>query len=441
MLPVIKSVFFIPYQYGRFAGKTKLISFISTLLVMFIYSASSIASTITFNTADETEISIEVSPADGQAILIWLPSEHGPQAIDEKLVTALSKSGIEVWRVDPFEANFLPISSSSMDKIPAGQISALITEARRKTGKAVFIFTTGRGAIPVLRGARHWQQLNPTSIALAGVILLTPRFFVDTPDPGLEGQLMPIVEATNLPIFILQPDLSPWFWKLEQSVVALEKGGSDVFVQRLRNVRGRFYFRHDATPFEQQFTQQLPHLIKQAAWSLTTQSAKARTAVSSIAQAPRIRSGKKDHALQAFKGNPQPPALRLETLHGKTLDLKALHGQVLLVNFWASWCPPCVHEMPSMARLASKLSNKPFKILAVNMAEDKTTIEHFINTKIKVNFPVLLDRDGQALRDWRVFAFPTSYVIDRQGRIRYAVFGSIEWDSREVMTKFEKLLQ
>lgn len=441
MFPVIKSVFFIPYQYGRFAGKTKLISFISILLLLSLFSAPSVADTITFNTADETEISIEVTPAAGQAILIWLPSEHGPQAIDEKLVAALGKSGIEVWRIDPFETNFLPLSSSSMDKIPAAQISALITEARRKTGKAVFIFSTGRGAIPLLRGARIWQQQNPTSTALAGAILLTPKFFVETPDPGLEGTLMPIVEATNLPIFILQPDLSPWFWKLEQSVAALEKGGSDVFVQRLRDVRGRFYFRPDATRFEQQFTQQLPALIKQAAWSLTTQAAKARAAVVNIEQTPLVRSGKKAHDLQTYKGNPQPPSLRLETLHGKAVDLNTLRGQVLLVNFWASWCPPCVREMPSMARLANKLRDKPFKILAVNMAEDKTTIKHFINTKVKVKFPVLLDHNGKALRDWRVFAFPTSYVIDRQGRIRYALFGSIEWDSSDIVHKLEKLIK
>lgn len=92
-----------------------------------------------------------------------------------------------------------------------------------------------------------------------------------------------------------------------------------------------------------------------------------------------------------------------------------------------------------MERLAKHFKGKPFRILAVNMAEDKQTINNFIRNKVRVNFPILLDQDGKALREWRVFAFPTSYVVDREGRIRYAVFGSIEWDSKDVIAKLTAL--
>ncbi|MDH5178967.1 MAG: TlpA family protein disulfide reductase [Gammaproteobacteria bacterium] len=409
------------------------------LSCVFLLSMNVHAQSLTLPFSTEVELTADITPGKGKVVLLWLPSEHGPQAGDAQLVKALGKSGIEVWRIDLFEANFLPVSAGSLDQIPAEQVGFLISDAHKRTGKTVFIFTSGRGVIPVLRGARHWQKQHAATNALRGVILQNPKFYEETPDPGEEGKLMPIVSATNLPIYILQPDLSPWFWKLPQPVAALEQGGSDVFVQRLKGVRGRYHYRPDANAFEQGFTNTLPALIRQAAWLLDTLPATTRQAVQHIEAAPPVRIGKKDHALTKYKSDPTPPPLILPDLHGKPVDLRQLRGEVLLVNFWASWCPPCVQEMPSMERLAKHFKGKPFRILAVNMAEDKQTINNFIRNKVRVNFPILLDQDGKALREWRVFAFPTSYVVDREGRIRYAVFGSIEWDSKDVIAKLTAL--
>ena len=112
----------------------------------------------------------------------------------------------------------------------------------------------------------------------------------------------------------------------------------------------------------------------------------------------------------------------------------------VVVDFWASWCPPCVHEMPSMQNLKQRLNDKQFTILAVNMAEDEKTVQSFLQDKVKVDFTILMDRDGKALQDWKVVAFPTSYVIGKQGRIRYALFGAIDWESEDVVNKLEKLI-
>lgn len=133
------------------------------------------------------------------------------------------------------------------------------------------------------------------------------------------------------------------------------------------------------------------------------------------------------------------PSLNLPGLDGSSHDLAALRGRVVLVNFWAVWCPPCRKEMPSMARLGARLKDRPFAILGVNEGESPEEILDFLK-QVPVSFPILLDQDGQQLKPWQVFAFPTSYVVDKQGRLRLGLFGIVEWDSPEVLEKLEPLL-
>lgn len=388
---------------------------------------------------NDTEINLEIYPAEGRLLLIWQPHEVGTQQIDRQLAGKLAEQGIEVWLLDILEAYFLPNTESSMDRVPAAAFAALLADANQRN-KTLILAASGRGAIPVLRGMHRWQQANPDSRALAGLILLSPKLFVETPDPGETAQLMPITQVTNQTIFILQPDKSPWYWKLEQTLAALQAGGSDIYLWPQRGLRDRFYFRPDATPAELHAASMLGNNFARAARLLAGSPQSARAVPALTDTTPGVREGKKERELQVYKGDPNPPPLALPDLRGKVIDLRALRDRVVLVNFWASWCPPCVHEMPSMQRLQDHFATAPFTILGVNMAEDNATIEAFLRDKIRVNFPVVLDRDGQALKAWGVFAFPTSYVVDRQGRIRYALFGAVEWDTHEIKQKIQRLL-
>jgi len=388
---------------------------------------------------DGTEITYTHYPAKGDRLFIWLAPEAGLLAAEQRAAKSLADSGDEVWYPDLFAANFLPVVTSSVEQFPAEQISALLG-AGAQTGKQVYFVTSGRGVIPVLRGLRLWQQDNPDSNAMRGLILFSPKFFVATPDPGERGELMPIVEATNLPVFIVQPKKSPWYWKLERTLSALSKGGSDIYLRPFANVRDRFYYRPDATPYEQKLAMHLPTMVRQAANLLMHQMAQRTAAASDNRKTPEAISSKKERSLTPLQDMPAPPALGLKDLTGRLHTLNDYSGEVVMVNFWASWCPPCVYEMPSMQRLKEQLKGKPFRILAVNMAEDTSTIEVFLKEKVSVDFDILLDSDGAALKRWGVFAFPTTYFIDKQGRMRYGLFGGREWDKPDVLSTLKTMI-
>ncbi len=389
--------------------------------------------------AGDAAFEIESFPASGRLRLLWFPPETGFGEPQRRIARALSQRGIDVWLVDVFASYFLPTVASSLTRVPGEDVAALL-DAAGHDGHRLILLGSGRGILPLLRGAHAYQLRHPDNRSLAGAILLSPRFFVATPDPGEAAGILPVVRRTNLPLFILQPKNSPWYWKLPQILPVLEAAGSEVYVQILPGLRDRFHFRPDATPAEQQAAERLPLWLARAARLLARQPARPRKVLPLETEPSTLPEGKKERRLRPYAGNPTPPALNLPDLTGRIHRLADYHGQVVLINFWASWCPPCVHEMPSLQRLSDAFTGRPFTILAVNMAEDEATIRRFLREKVTVRFPILLDRDGAALKRWQVFAFPTSFLLDRQGRIRYALFGAIDWDAPEVKEVVEGLL-
>jgi len=386
--------------------------------------------------ADGIDVPVSVHAASGDSLLLWLPSGISGAAPDAVLAEKMRAYGIEVWRADVLEARFLPALESSLEQVPDSDIVTLI-DAARASGKRVTLLASARAAVLALRGARAWQTVHPGAAGLDGVILLHPNLYLGPPEPGREAEFHPVVARSRLPVHVIQPEKSPWRFRLDALKPALERGGARVTLQFLPDVRDRYYFRADATPEEDAETAQLPARVRAAIDTLRQASA-----VTPAIKAPAAKPAPPHRVvrgLQPYKGNPLPPPLQLFDLDGRTQDLAQLRGRVVLVNFWASWCPPCVREMPSMQRLQEKLAGRPFTILAVNMAEPDQAVRAFLS-KMKVDFPVPLDRDGAVLKRWKVFVFPTSFVLDTQGNIRLGVFGEVEWDSPEVMEKVVGLL-
>jgi len=133
------------------------------------------------------------------------------------------------------------------------------------------------------------------------------------------------------------------------------------------------------------------------------------------------------------------PVLEAHDLNGAPRTLASYRGKVVLLNFWASWCPPCLREMPSMERLRQKMAGRPLEIVAVDSAETAAEVNAYLS-KMKLGFPILLDPDGSNTRRWKVFALPTSFLLDAKGRVRYVLTGPTEWDEGEALQVIESML-
>jgi len=143
--------------------------------------------------------------------------------------------------------------------------------------------------------------------------------------------------------------------------------------------------------------------------------------------------------LQGWTGPLDAPPLALRTIDGKMLALADLRGKVVLVNFWATWCEPCIEEMPSLQQLRNRLGTAKFEVLAVNFQEGEPRIRAFLQ-KVPVNFPIVRDTDGGVARAWKARIFPTTFVVDVEQQIRYTLVGSLDWSSDEIERRLRTLL-
>jgi thiol-disulfide isomerase/thioredoxin len=134
------------------------------------------------------------------------------------------------------------------------------------------------------------------------------------------------------------------------------------------------------------------------------------------------------------------PALALKDLQGRARSLQDWRGKVVVVHFWATWCEPCVAELPALMRLQDAMHAQPFEIVTVNLGESDQRIDSFYR-QLGVDFLTLLDRDGDAKKSWRVDGVPMSFVLDAGGKARYRYFGEVDWNSADTRKKFAPLLR
>jgi peroxiredoxin len=152
-----------------------------------------------------------------------------------------------------------------------------------------------------------------------------------------------------------------------------------------------------------------------------------------MAQAP----GK---GLTALTEKKMAPDFELSDLDGKIHRMSDYRGKVVIVNFWATWCPPCREEMPSMQRAWEAIKDQGGEMLAIDVGEDEDRVFQF-TADYPVEFPLLLDRDTEVPGRWGVRGLPTTYVVDKQGRMVYRAVGGREWDDPEILKLVRELLK
>ena len=145
-------------------------------------------------------------------------------------------------------------------------------------------------------------------------------------------------------------------------------------------------------------------------------------------------------SLTPVKGTPLASEFRLPDIDGNIHQLSHYRGKVLIVNFWATWCPPCRDEMPSMEQAFQKIKNSNIVMLAVNVGEDADTIFTF-TADYDVSFPLLMDKDSTIIKQWPVVALPTSYIVDPQGHLVYRAVGGRDWHDEQMINKLKALLK
>lgn len=131
--------------------------------------------------------------------------------------------------------------------------------------------------------------------------------------------------------------------------------------------------------------------------------------------------------LAPIADRPTAPAFDLADPSGKRVRLADFQGKPLIVNFWATWCPPCRAEMPSMQRAWDQVRGEGIEVIAINVGESAGAIERF-REQAKVGFPLPMDTDSTVVQAWPVRGLPTTFVVDPQGRLAYKAAGEREWD-------------
>ncbi len=149
-------------------------------------------------------------------------------------------------------------------------------------------------------------------------------------------------------------------------------------------------------------------------------------------ETPTNRQSKVEIPLTRLKNEILAPDFKLSDLDGEMYSLANYRGKPLIINFWATWCPPCRAELPSMNRAWEKIKDEGINMVAINVGESEDTVFAFMG-EYPIAFTVLLDETGEIINQWSVKGLPTTFILNKEGKLMYRAIGGRAWDSDELL--------
>ncbi|WP_298608908.1 TlpA disulfide reductase family protein [uncultured Thiothrix sp.] len=359
--------------------------------------------------------------------ILWISSTE-TQVADFNLAKQLAAADLEIW-LTPLQGNSK--TSHVSKELSATQLAELIQESfPSKTENKLYIFSTGKQAKAAVESLQTWQEARGSSSQLGGLILAYPELTLSKAKQK-EPQFIEAASQLKSPIYIFQPSEKLNLAATEGLVAAFEKAGSVVYSEVVKDTAAGYLQRKASSEEETLQLSVFPAQLTQALDKLDEAASQAATTKTEEAPSPTLL----EHPTKELA-----PELRLTDLNGKAQDLKDYRGKVVLLNFWATWCPPCIKEIPSLNNLQKKFSHDDFVVLSVDVGEEPKDIQTFLK-HIPADYPVLVDSTSSSTEAWHLKAFPSTYVIDRKGQLRYMYFGGLEWDEPEIIKFLEKNLE
>lgn len=394
-------------------------------------------------------LELRVSGTAGEGpLFVWIDNQYAETERPREIAGKLAQAGATVWQVDLLDDLFLERTAEAIRSIDGEPVAELIAAALDSGLGPVVLVACDRMAAPLLRGMRAWQQRGEDAPRLAGAILFFPNLYRGTPIAGEPPELLGIVAATNMPVMIVQPALGSNRSRLDELIGTLRDAGSQTYAMVIEDVRD-YYLLRTETPETESFDSMRGPVPPEIERAIAQTPERMLSAARLLALGPRpaaavdIVLDEDEPVLPAYglieRQALPAPDFALDDARGQHHRLADSLGRVTLVNFWATWCPPCVHEIPSMNRLAGAYDPADFAIVSINFKESPQHILEFME-RVEVDFPVLVDADGAVSGEWGVFAFPSSFILDHEGLVRYSVNTAIEWDAEEVYAVIEALL-
>lgn len=390
---------------------------------------------INVTTSSGDDFSVTRYSAKGKFLILWFAPEYGFREPHRSLAFALSQKNIEVWQSNIIESLFMPQGVSSIRELDGTYVADLIDIAFKKTGKKIIVMGDSYASVTALRGAHFWQRRGSKS-KFTGAVLLSPYTYSSIPALGHAPEYLPIISSTNIPIMIYQAKNSGITSQFDTLVKKLQQHGNPVYTRFTPNVMSLFYEKKVTEQMRVQ-AENLPNNISNMIGILDGHSIPSRT-VKLVKKS--TKNNGIDSYLKKFVAKQRPTPIKLVDANGGLFTKNNFNERVTVINFWATWCPPCVEEIPSLNRLKNKFRGKEFDLISINYAEDFDSIKRFMK-EVNVEFQVLLDKEGELAKQWNVITYPSTFIIDKKGHIIYGVNAAIEWDSSEVVEKIEQLLK